>query len=105
MIGLSHYPQTHETKTWQEMNSLALAHIRAWAALYGVKVMVAEVGVKRSQSASVQALQEFMAGAKQIEACAGVFYWEPECYDWNGYDMGAFDSQYRPTKILTEGFQ
>lgn len=35
-----------------------------------------------------------------MESCAGVWYWEPECYEWNGYDMGAFDKNGKPTAIM-----
>ena len=100
MIGLSHYPQTHATKTWQEMNSLALQHVGDLAGKYGVKVMVAEVGVKRGNADSPQVLSEFISKAKAIEQCAGVWYWEPECHDWNGYDMGAFDATGKPTAVM-----
>lgn len=100
MIGLSHYPQTNDSKTWQEMNELALAHIRQLADRYDKDVMVVEVGVKRTQAVSSQVLSEFMTGAKETTRCAGVWYWEPECTDWNGYDMGAFDEQGRPMEAL-----
>lgn len=47
MIGLSHYPQTHSTKLWQEMNLLALKHISQLAKTFQVKVMITEIGVKQ----------------------------------------------------------
>lgn len=100
MIGLSHYPQTHGTKTWQEMNALALEHIAQWASKYKVKVMVTEIGVKRNEPSSAQVMKNFMDNAKKIDQCAGVFYWEPESYGWNSYDMGAFTDGGRPSAIL-----
>jgi arabinogalactan endo-1,4-beta-galactosidase len=30
----------------------------------------------------------------------GVFYWEPEAYNWQGYGLGAFDSAGKPTIAL-----
>ena len=90
MIGLSHYPQTHSTKLWQEMNLLALKHISQLAKTFQVKVMITEIGVKQNDSASAQVLADFINKARDMESCAGVWYWEPECYEWNGYDMGAF---------------
>ena len=100
MIGLSHYPQTNDNKTWNEMNRLALQHIAQWSESYDKDIMVVEVGVKRSQAVSAQVLQEFMNGAKQIKRCKGVFYWEPESYGWNNYDMGAFNDNGQPTAIM-----
>ena len=100
MIGLSHYPQTHSTKLWQEMNLLALKHISQLAKTFQVKVMITEIGVKQNDSASAQVLADFINKARDMESCAGVWYWEPECYEWNGYDMGAFDKNGKPTAIM-----
>ena len=112
MIGLSHYPQTNPDKSAHEMNELALAHIKSLAADYGVKVMVAEVGVKQSdEEIAATVLKEFMDEAKKIDVCAGVFYWEPQIYgywrptiyetlNWGSYDMGAFNKDGRPAKAL-----
>ena len=100
MIGLSHYPQTHSTKLWQEMNLLALKHISQLAKTFQVKVMITEIGVKQNDSASAQVLADFINKARDMESCAGVWYWEPECYEWNGYDMGAFDKNGNPTAIM-----
>lgn len=30
----------------------------------------------------------------------GVFYWEPEAYDWKGYNKGAFDNSGKPTVAM-----
>jgi arabinogalactan endo-1,4-beta-galactosidase len=30
----------------------------------------------------------------------GVFYWEPESYNWQGYGLGAFDANGKPTVAL-----
>lgn len=112
MIGLSHYPMTHDKYTWREMNSKAVANIKAWAAAYGVKIMVSEVGVKPAQSDAVACMSEFMTAVKAVSECAGVFYWEPEVYaswrpktyinvwNWNAYDMGAFTNSGSPSNIL-----
>ena len=67
---------------------------------FQVKVMITEIGVKRNDPTSTQVLSDFIDKARDIESCAGVWYWEPECYEWNGYDMGAFDKDGKPTAIL-----
>ncbi len=80
----------------------------------GVPVIISEVGVKTNadEATAARVLSEFMTEAKKIDKCKGVFYWEPEVYDWwkpaiyslpdqiekyagerttwGGYDMGAF---------------
>ena len=113
MIGLSHYPQAESDKTWQNVNQLALSHIKSLANTYNCKVMVCEVGVKTqaNESTAAQVLSAFMTEAKKIKACAGIFYWEPQVYggwkpayystlNWNAYDMGAFTSTGKPSKVM-----
>jgi arabinogalactan endo-1,4-beta-galactosidase len=71
------------------------------------------VGVKTqaNETAAAQVLAAFMSEAKKLEACAGVFYWEPQVYgswkpayyttlNWNAYDMGAFTSAGKPSKVM-----
>lgn len=120
VIGLSHYPQTNSSYTPSQMNSLALANIKALVAKYGKDVMVVETGVKSSDfTAGAACISEFMAGAKALDGLAGVFYWEPEVYggwkpaiydnipskyssysSWGPYDMGAFTSAGKPSEAL-----
>lgn len=112
MIGLSHYPQTQENKTWKEMNNLAITHIQEWSSTYNVPVMICEIGVKSSdESLGSTIISDFLTRAKSISNCSGVFYWEPQCYGnwkptiyntwgWGTYDMGAFTSNGRPSQIM-----
>ena len=110
-VALSHYPQTE--KDWSATQTQALAYIRKAAADLGVPVYVSEVGVKTNANETLakKVLTEFMTGAKNIEKCAGVFYWEPEVdgkwkpavynsLGWNAYDMGAFTSDGKATSVM-----
>ncbi len=114
-IALSHYPQAYHTLPSPEAcNSQAISRIKALIAKFNVPVIVSEVGVKTSadEATAARVLSEFMAEAKKIGQCKGVFYWEPEVYGgwkpaiyslpdqiykyagerttWGAYDMGAF---------------
>lgn len=114
MIGLSHYPMMsawNGGKSWQEMNELAEANIRRLISDWHCPVMIAEVGTFGEDELSPVVMQDFVNRASAIDSCAGIFYWEPECYGgwrpseyiplgWNGYDMGAFTSDGRPTEVL-----
>lgn len=112
MIGLSHYPQSETDKTYTEVNSLAVEHIQSLSSTYSVRVMITEVGVKSSnETLANNVLTAFMTSVKQLDECAGVFYWEPEVYGswkpviyttwgWSAYDMGAFTSSGRPAACL-----
>ncbi len=111
-IALSHYPQTNSKMTPEQMNASAFTRIKTLAATYGVPVLISETGVKFStESESAAVLKAFMDGVTAIPQCKGVFYWEPEVYGWwkpsvyttlgwNAYDMGAFNSNGRPSSIL-----
>ena len=118
MIALSHYPQASwdgkKQIPWATANSQAINSIKTLASIMGVPVIISEVGVKTSadEATAARVLSEFMAEAKKIGQCKGVFYWEPEVYGgwkpaiyslpdqiykyagerttWGAYDMGAF---------------
>jgi len=113
MIALSHYPQAESKMTPSEYNNAAYNRIIALSSKYGVKVMVSEVGVKtpENEATAKAVLQEFMNLVKGSSACAGVFYWEPEVYDWwkpaiytskgwGAYGMGAFLSGGKPSSVM-----
>ena len=114
MIGLSHYPMMsawNGGKTWQEMNELAEANIRRLISQWHCPVMVAEIGMFANDTLSATVMADFVERAQAIDSCAGIFYWEPECYGnwrpaeyiplgWNGYDMGAFTPEGKPSKVM-----
>ena len=135
MIAFSHYPQ-YESKMWidgkeksltpAEMNQYALAYIKKVMADYGVPVMIAETGVRTpaSESTARSLLKSFMDEVRNLDRCAGIFYWEPEVdgtwkpdiyskpaeltkytgtpqtRPWNAYDQGAFTPAGAPTSVL-----
>ena len=77
MIGLSHYPQTHSTKGWKEMNTLAIDHMKSLASIYKCQIMMVEIGTKSAnQSLAKQIMTDFMEQARELDICSGVFYWE-----------------------------
>ena len=124
-IALSHYPQAyHSLPSPEACNSQAISRIKALIAKFNVPVIVSEVGVKTyaDEATAARVLSEFMAEAKKIDKCKGVFYWEPEVYDWwkpaiyslpdqiekyagerttwGGYDMGAFVSGGKASSVM-----
>ena len=124
-IALSHYPQAyHSLPSPEACNSQAISRIKTLIAKFNVPVIVSEVGVKTNadEATAARVLSEFMAEAKKIDKCKGVFYWEPEVYGWwkpaiysladqiekyagkketwGGYDMGAFLSDGRASSVM-----
>lgn len=113
MIALSHYPQAENKMTPAEYNAAAISRMKTLYSSFGVPVMISEVGVKTpdGEAAAKAVLKEFMDAAKKLSFCAGVFYWEPEVYDWwkpaiynskgwNAYGMGAYLSGGKPSSVM-----
>ena len=114
MIALSHYPQAHQEKTWEEMNELALNNVNTWSSQYNVPIMISEVGVKPETGVTaIETLKHFMTlmHTQTNGNCKGVFYWEPQvygnwkpaCYDnlgWPAYNMGGFDTNGKAGEIM-----
>jgi len=71
---------------------------------YSKPCIITEFGVnyasgKKGFNAITQALALTQTAAP---AAVGLFYWEPEGYNWQGYNLGAWDpATRRPTLILT----
>lgn len=103
VIGMSLYPGK---TTWSLMNTECIANVNDMIKRYGTDVMICEVGMPWDEPAGCNAfLTDLMTKATAVDVdnhrCLGVFYWEPQSYgQWNGYTLGAFDNQGRPTGAM-----
>lgn len=99
VIGMSLYP---EVDNWQTMVASCVSNMNDLASRYGKEVMICETGLDWEEAETANAfLTELLAQSKAIDACLGIFYWEPECYGgWNSYYKGAFDDEGKPTVAL-----
>lgn len=101
VIGMSLYPTT---SNWHLYNQQYLANMTDMISRYGKEVMVCEVGMSWDSATACQSfLTDLIAKTKSVSGGKGlgVFYWEPECYsNWNGYTLGAFDNNGKPTVAL-----
>lgn len=100
IIGMSLYPTA---SNWQSYNTQCLANINDMVTRYGKPVMVCETGFAANDAATAKAfLTDLMGKVKSVSNGngLGVFYWEPEAYNWMGYGLGAFDSTGKPTIAL-----
>lgn len=101
MIGLSHYPFTQDTLTWQEMNIRCEQNVRDLYEAFETPVMIVEIGSKTEElpEESAACLKDFNKRMDGMKGYEGVFYWEPEVYGywrpaeyiplgWNAYNMG-----------------
>ena len=101
VIGMSLYPST---TNWSTMNSNCLANMNDMVARYGTEVMICEVGMSWDSAAAAKSfLTDLVTKTKSVTGNhgLGVFYWEPEAYgSWQGYSLGAFDNNGKPTVAL-----
>ena len=101
VIGMSLYPTA---TNWTTLNAQCLANMSDMVQRYGSEVMVCEVGMSWDAPEACNAfLKDIIAKTKSVTngKGVGVFYWEPECYtSWNGYSLGAFDNNGKPTAAL-----
>lgn len=99
VIGMSLYPQAD---TWQAMNNECISNMKDMIERYGSEVILCEVGMPWDDAESCKNfLTDLLAQSKAITQCLGIFYWEPQCSSsWNGYTLGAFDNNGRPTEAL-----
>ncbi len=100
IIGMSLYPST---TNWSTLNAQCLSNANDMISRYGKQVMICEVGMDVTAPAICQSfLTDLINKVKSIpnNNGLGVFYWEPECYNWQGYTLGAFDNTGKPTIAL-----
>jgi len=102
MIGVSSYPTTAKNLTWQDATKACLANLNDMVHRYGKPVILSEVGVPWDHPDGKAVIADLIAKARAVDGggVRGVFYWEPEAYDWKGYPMGAFDRGGKPTAIM-----
>lgn len=100
IIGMSLYPTTANYAT---LTTQCISNANDMITRYGTPVMIVEVGMEAAQPAICK---DFLSGLIiQTDAIAnhqglGVFYWEPQSYNWQAYGLGAFDNTGKPTIAL-----
>jgi arabinogalactan endo-1,4-beta-galactosidase len=100
IIGMSLYPST---TNWQSLDEQCLSNMNDMVSRYHKEVMVCEVGMDVTAAATCKSfLTDIISKTKSVSGNngLGVFYWEPECYNWQNYGLGAFDNTGKPTVAL-----
>jgi arabinogalactan endo-1,4-beta-galactosidase len=100
IIGMSLYPSA---TNWQTYDSQCLANINNMASRYGTPCMVVEVGMEADAAAAARSfLTDIITKVNGVANGngLGVFYWEPEAYNWQNYSLGAFSASGKPTEAL-----
>jgi len=100
IIGMSLYPSI---TNWQTLDTQCQTNMNDMIARYNTPVMIVEVGMDvNSPQTCRDFLTDIITKTNSIPNGngLGVFYWEPESYNWNGYSLGAFDNTNKPTIAL-----
>ena len=103
IMGMSLYP-TWAPGGWQNANNLCLQNMNDMVSRYNTPVMVVEVGMPWDNPSEAKLfIQDLINKVKLVNdrKGLGVFYWEPQSYNnWQGYSLGAFDNNGKPTVAL-----
>lgn len=103
IIGMSVYPYWVNL-SWEVDDSLALLTMKDMISRYNSKVMVCEAGYLYNQPVQAKDyLSDLITKTKSVGGL-GVFYWEPECYNWQGYQLGAWDPVTKEPTVALDAF-
>jgi len=98
IIAMSLYP---DANTWKATTDQCYNNMLDMIARYGKPIMISEVGMDVTRAAECKNfLTELIKKNKSLpnQMGLGVFYWEPQCHNnWQGYNMGAFSNDGKPT--------
>jgi hypothetical protein len=100
IIGMSLYPTT---SNWSTLTSQCLSTMNDMVTRYDKEIMIAEVGMASSAAQTTKdMLTDLIGKVKSVPGGKGrgIFYWEPESFNWCGYSMGAWNINGRPTMAL-----
>ena len=100
IIGMSLYPTT---TNWQTLDGECLTNMTDMVSRYGKPVMICEIGMDVSAPSTCRSfIADIISKTNSLSngMGLGVFYWEPESYNWQGYTLGAFDNNGKPTVAL-----
>jgi arabinogalactan endo-1,4-beta-galactosidase len=100
IIGMSLYPTAANYTT---LDAQCLTNMNDMVTRYGTPVMIVEAGMQASDPTNSRAfLTDIITKVNAVpnHFGLGVFYWEPEAYNWQGYALGAFDNTGKPTIAL-----
>ena len=100
IIGMSLYPSA---SNWAAYNDSCAANMNDMVARYNKSVMICEIGMPENEAATCESfITDLMHKVKAVSGGKGlgVFYWEPEAYNWQAYGLGAFDNTGKPTVAM-----
>jgi arabinogalactan endo-1,4-beta-galactosidase len=103
IIGLSVYPYWANLP-WATENEKSLDTMQDMITRYQTQVMVCETGyLYNDPTNAYNFLIDLIRKTKSVGGLS-VFYWEPECYNWRNYKLGAWDPVTKKPTIAMDAF-
>ena len=99
-IGMSLYPPV---SNWQTIINQCLSNMNDVSSRYKKEVIITETGMPSNAPDTAKSmLADLIHKVRSVNDAkgAGVFYWEPECYNWCSYSLGAWDTKGLPTSAM-----
>lgn len=96
MIGMSIYP---DPSNWQSTIDAMFANVDHCRSTYGKPVMLCEIGLDYTEADAAEAMMNYVVANSEAHQLKGVFWWEPEAPQEEGYKKGCFDNGV-PTSAL-----
>lgn len=105
IVGMSAYPTYHpQTPSWSLFNTWVYNNMQSVATMFSTKVMICETGYPYNHpSEAKNFLADLIEKTKSVGGL-GVFYWEPQCYSWKNYSLGAWDPITKQPTIALDAF-
>lgn len=103
IIGMSVYPKWAQLD-WETDVQLSIANMKDLITRYNTKVMVCETGYDYNKPYEANNFLVDLIEKTKAEGGLGIFYWEPECYNWAGYRMGAWNPSNKQPTIAMDAF-
>ena len=97
IVGMSLYPTPSD---WQTRNREAASNMSDVRARYKTDVMLVEIGMDATPAATSRACIADLLVKARAAGALGVFYWEPQAYNWRGYMKGAWQTDGRPSVAM-----
>lgn len=96
MIGMSLYP---DASNWRTTVDACLENIRHCKSEYGKPVMICEIGMDYNEEEQSAAMMNYITPQSVALDVKGIFWWEPEAPQEEGYKKGCFANG-APTSAL-----
>jgi arabinogalactan endo-1,4-beta-galactosidase len=103
VIGMSLYP-SYTSYSWATVNNSCLTNMNDMKTRFGKEIMLCEVGMPYYDKYECNAFLIDLINKVKSVSGLGVFYWEPECYDWEGYNLGAWDPVSKQPTLAMDAF-